>query len=94
MNIVIPEFVERVDYEKGPYDAAVGNYGSAGAAHLEFYKTLPQDFVTLEGGMYGFERGVFGVSQKRAGQSFTAARRITTTARGYTPMITGSSTGF
>jgi hypothetical protein len=63
LNTVIPEFVQRVDYEKGPYDAEVGNYGSAGAAHLEFYQTLPQDFVTLESGMYGFERGVFGVSQ-------------------------------
>jgi hypothetical protein len=63
MNTVIPEFVEQVDYEKGPYDAGVGNYGSAGSAHLEFYKTLPQDFVTLEAGMYGFERAVFGVSQ-------------------------------
>ena len=64
MNTVIPEFVQRVNYEKGPYDAAVGNFGSAGSAHLEFYKTLPQDFVTLEGGMYGYERGVFGISQK------------------------------
>ena len=51
MNTVIPEFVQRVNYEKGPYDAAVGNFGSAGSAHLEFYKTLPQDFVTLEGGI-------------------------------------------
>ena len=29
-----------------------------------FYKTLPQDFVTIEGGMYGYERGAFGFSQK------------------------------
>jgi len=64
MNVVIPEFVERVNYEKGPYFADVGNYGSAGSAHLVFYKMLPQDFVTLEAGMYGFERAVFGVSQK------------------------------
>jgi hypothetical protein len=64
MNIVIPELVERLDYEKGPYYADVGNYGSAGAAHLEFYKTLPQDFLTVEGGMFGYERGVFGLSQK------------------------------
>jgi hypothetical protein len=64
MNTVIPEFVQRVNYEKGPYYADVGDFGSAGSAHLEFYKTLPQDFVTLEGGMYGYERGVFGVSQK------------------------------
>jgi hypothetical protein len=64
MNTVIPEFVERLDYEKGPYYADVGDFGSAGAAHLEFYKTLPQDFVTVEGGMFGYERGVFGASQK------------------------------
>ncbi len=43
MNTVIPEFVERVNYEKGPYYADVGNYGSAGSAHLEFFKTLPQE---------------------------------------------------
>jgi hypothetical protein len=64
MNVVIPELVERLDYEKGPYYADVGNYGSAGAAHLDFYKTLPQDFATVEGGMFGFERAVFGLSQK------------------------------
>jgi hypothetical protein len=64
MNIVIPELVQRLDYEKGPYYADVGNYGSAGTAHLEFYKTLPQDFLTVEGGTFGFARAVFGVSQK------------------------------
>jgi hypothetical protein len=64
MNIVIPEFVQRVDYEKGPYYADVGNYGSAGSAHLEFFKTLPENFFKVEGGMYGFGRFVFGISKK------------------------------
>lgn len=64
MNTVIPEFVRRVNYEKGPYYADVGNYGSAGSAHLEFFKTLPQNFVHAEGGMYGFGRIVFGASRK------------------------------
>jgi outer membrane cobalamin receptor len=64
MNIVIPELMERLDYEKGPYYADVGNYGSVGAANLVFYKTLPQDFLTMEGGMFGYERAVFGFSQK------------------------------
>jgi hydrogenase/urease accessory protein HupE len=63
MNVVIPEFVQRVNYEKGPYYADVGNYSSAGAAHLQFYKVLPEDFLTVEGGSFGFERGVFGLSQ-------------------------------
>ena len=64
MNTVIPEFVKRVNFEKGPYYANVGNYGSAGSAHLEFFKTLPQNFFQVEGGMFGYGRVVFGVSQK------------------------------
>jgi len=64
MNTVIPEFVQGVNYEKGPYYADVGNFGSAGAAHLEFFKTLPENFAQVEGGMYGFGRSVFGISQK------------------------------
>jgi hypothetical protein len=68
MNIVIPEFVQRVNFEKGPYYADVGNFGAAGSAHMEFFKTLPQDFIKVEGGMYGYGRLVFGVSRKlRAG---------------------------
>jgi len=64
MNTVIPEFVQGVNYEKGPYYADVGNYGSAGSAHLVFFKTLPENFVEVAGGMYGFGRVVFGISQK------------------------------
>ncbi len=64
MNTVIPEFVKRVDFEKGPYYADVGNYGSAGAAHVEFFKTLPQNFFKVEGGTYTYGRAVFGASQK------------------------------
>ena len=64
MNTVIPEFIERVDFEKGPYFADVGNYGSAGNAHIVFFETLPRNFFTVEGGMYGFGRAVFGMSKK------------------------------
>jgi len=64
MNAVIPELVQRVNYEKGPYYADVGNFGSAGSAHLEFFKTLPENFFQVEGGMNGYARAVFGVSQK------------------------------
>jgi hypothetical protein len=64
MNIVIPEFVERVNFEKGPYYADIGNYGSAGSAHVEYFRTLPQNFVKVEGGTYTYGRAVFGTSQK------------------------------
>jgi outer membrane receptor protein involved in Fe transport len=64
MNAVIPEFVERVDAEKGPYYADVGDYGSAGNARVVFYKTLPRNFFQVDGGMYQFARFIFGISQK------------------------------
>jgi hypothetical protein len=64
MNTVIPELVQRVNFEKGPYYADVGNFGSAGSAHLEFFQTLPENFFQLEGGDNGYARAVFGVSQK------------------------------
>ncbi|MDR3793569.1 MAG: TonB-dependent receptor [Terracidiphilus sp.] len=64
MNTVIPEFVKRVNFEKGPYYANVGNYGSAGAAHVEYFKTLPRNFVQVEGGTYSYGRVVCGASRK------------------------------
>ena len=64
MNIVIPEFVQLVDAEKGPYYADVGDYGSAGNAHMVFSKTLPRNFFQVDGGEDQFARFVFGVSQK------------------------------
>ncbi len=75
MNTVIPEFVKRVNFEKGPYYADVGNYGSAGSAHVEYFKTLPQNFFQVEGGMYGYGRAVFGVSQKLGLGRFAVRRR-------------------
>jgi hypothetical protein len=64
MNTVIPEFVKGVEYQKGPYYADVGNFGSAASAHVEFFKTLSENFVQFEGGKFGYGRAVFGVSQK------------------------------
>jgi len=64
MNTVIPEFVERVNFEKGPYYANVGNFSSAANAHVEFFKTLPENFFKVEGGTHTYGRAVFGASQK------------------------------
>ena len=64
MNTVIPEFVQRVDFEKGPYYANVGNFSSAANAHVEFFKTLPENFFKVEGGTHTYGRAVFGASQK------------------------------
>ena len=59
LNFLIPELVRQVDYEKGPYYANVGNFGSAGAFDLHYYDRLPHGILTLEGGQYGFGRGLY-----------------------------------
>jgi hypothetical protein len=76
MNIVIPEFVKRVNFEKGPYYADIGNYGSAGAAHVEYFKVLPANFAKVEGGTYGYGRAVFGASQKLGSGSLLAGAEV------------------
>ena len=43
MNIVVPEFVQRLNFEKGPYYADIGNYGSVGSANMQYFKTLPPE---------------------------------------------------
>ena len=69
MNTVVPEFLQRVDFEKGPYYANVGDFGAAGAVHLEFFKTLPHNFIKVEGGDSGYGRIVVGVSKAVASGS-------------------------
>ena len=64
MNTVTPEFVQRLNYEKGPYYPEIGNYSSAGSANIQFYKAFPHNFCQVELGMYDFGRAVCGVSQK------------------------------
>ncbi len=66
MNTVIPELVQRVDARKGPYYGDVGDFGSAGNAQVVYFKTLPQNFLQVDGGMYQFARLVFGESEKLA----------------------------
>lgn len=62
LNLLIPELVQRVHYQKGIYYAENGDFSSAGAARIESVKVLPETLLRAETGMYGYGRGVFGVS--------------------------------
>jgi outer membrane receptor protein involved in Fe transport len=56
LNIVIPELIDRIDFEKGPYYAANGDFSTVGAAHLVFADTLSADILKVEGGADGYTR--------------------------------------
>lgn len=77
LNFIIPEFVEGIDYVKGPFSAAVGDFSAAGAANFHLFATLPQAFVKLEAGAYNFQRLV-------AGDSLAGSGGVTTLGFEYT----------
>lgn len=64
MNIVIPELVQRVNYQKGVYYVENGDFSSAGAARLDFFKVLPQSIATIEGGSFYYGRMMYAASPK------------------------------
>ena len=62
LNILIPELVEQVDYEKGVYAARNGDLSSAGAAHFKLYDFLPQGIASVTWGENNYYRGLLADS--------------------------------
>jgi outer membrane cobalamin receptor len=58
LHFVIPELVGGLSFSKGPYDAKTGDLNTAGAVRFTTKNTLPKSFVKLEGGRFGYMRGV------------------------------------
>ena len=50
LNFIIPELVQGIDYEKGTYYAANGDFSAAGAAQFHLVDSLAQGFVKMEVG--------------------------------------------
>jgi hypothetical protein len=62
MNFLIPEFIERLDYQKGPYDPRLGDLTTAGAAEFSLVNALERGFATVTVGEDEYFRTVFGDS--------------------------------
>ena len=72
LHFVIPEFIQQVNFNKGPYQADKGDFTTAGYVSFETKKYLPKNFVKLEGGEFGTCRMVTGLnllSQKQREQN-------------------------
>ncbi len=59
LHFVIPELIETVDFDKGPYNANKGNFTTAGYVAFKTKKYLERNFVKFEGGQYNSNRFVF-----------------------------------
>lgn len=58
LYFVIPELVVGLDGQKGPYDAGVGDFGTAGAVNLRFAEKLGESLAQISFGQYGIMRGL------------------------------------
>ena len=58
LHFVIPETIERVAFDKGPYYANKGNFNTAGFAAFSTKKRLESNLFKVEGGQFGTFRTV------------------------------------
>lgn len=56
LNGVIRELIDRIDFEKGPYYPANGDFSTVGAAHLVYADKLREDTLKVEGGTDRYAR--------------------------------------
>ena len=60
LHFVIPELINHVDFNKGPYYADKGDFNTAGYVDFQTKNVLEKNFVKIEGGQFGTMRGVAG----------------------------------
>ncbi|NNF38949.1 MAG: TonB-dependent receptor [Gemmatimonadetes bacterium] len=60
LNFIIPEFVDYVEYALGPYYADIGDFGSAGGAHIRLRRSFERPLFIAGFGENGHRRIVAG----------------------------------
>lgn len=58
LHFVIPETIQKVDFNKGTYDASKGDFATAGYADFYTVEKLKNSSIKLEGGQFGTMRSV------------------------------------
>ena len=72
VNFMIEELVNRVAFNKGPYDASVSDFSSAGAARFQTARDLDQGIAKVTGGQYGYRRVLLADSFNTGQSTFVA----------------------
>ncbi|MFT3979385.1 MAG: TonB-dependent receptor [Ferruginibacter sp.] len=62
LHFLIPELINKVDFNKGPYFADKGNFATAGYVDFKTKDYLEDNFIKLEGGQFNTYRAVTGIN--------------------------------
>ncbi len=68
LHFIIPETIDKVDFNKGPYYAAQGDFTTAGYASFQTKRSLDKSMIKLEGGQFDTYRmvGLFDLLDNKA----------------------------
>jgi len=83
LHFVIPELVNYVDFDKGPYFADKGDFTTAGYVDFQTRNKLDHNFARMEGGSFGTGRAVAGVNLLSRGRSSAYIASEFTRTNGY-----------
>ena len=81
LHWVIPELIDKINFNKGPYFADKGNFTTAGFVEFKTKDYLENSFIKAEGGQFGTFRGITGINlikpkQDRRNQSLFFAGEV------------------
>jgi hypothetical protein len=62
INFIVPEFIERLDYFKGPFNVEYGDLSTAGGADYRLFHALPGGIFSTTYGSYDYFRLLLGDS--------------------------------
>ena len=62
LNFLIPELVQRITYNKGPYFAEDGDFSTVGSARIAYANALPASIASLSAGSFGYRRALLAGS--------------------------------
>jgi hypothetical protein len=62
LNFLIPELVDVIDFEKGPFYPEVGDFSGSGAANIHLVNTLPEGIANVQLGEFGYARALLAES--------------------------------
>lgn len=62
LHFVIPELIDKVNFNKGPYFADKGNFATAGFVEFKTKDYLENNFIKSEGGQFNTWRAVTGIN--------------------------------
>lgn len=74
LHFVIPETIEKIDFDKGPYDANKGNFATAGYVNFKLKEKVENSSIKLEAGNFNTQRltGLFNLYNQDGTSAYVA----------------------